>query len=285
MRVVASTGTHRAGEGFRGSIGRRTLVPRPTKATRGDRAERRLDIGVARAREGNMINRRTLRFSVVLLFVGFIFYVVVGLLHPDGPANDHAVVFVEYANSAYWTAVHLGQFAGMAVVIAGLLMLSFALDVRAGGAARVARLGAVSAVVTLGLYGVLQAVDGVALKQAVDAWVSAPPAEEAARFASAETIRWLEWGTRSYETLMFGLTVILLGGAVALTARLPRPLGYVMVLSGLPYIAQSWVLGSEGFPASGTVAILAGYILVLAWIIWLGVAAWRAEESSRASIH
>src|SRR3954451_22574397 len=227
-----------------------------------------------------MIDRRTLRLSTVLVGVGFIFYVLMGLLHPDGPANNHRTVFAEYASSANWTAVHLGQFAGMAVIIAGLLVLYFALDVRAGGAGSVARLGAVSAAVALGLYGVLQAVDGVALKQAVDAWVSAPPAEKAARFASAETIRWLEWGTRSYETLMFGLTVILLGGAVALTARLPRPLGYVMVLSGLPYIAQSWVLGSEGFPASGTVAILAGYVLVLAWIIWLGVAAWRAEESS-----
>jgi hypothetical protein len=56
--------------------------------------------------------------------------------------------------------------------------------------------------VALGLYGVLQAVDGVALKQAVNAWASAPEAEKAARFASAETIRWLEWGTRSYQSFM-----------------------------------------------------------------------------------
>jgi hypothetical protein len=45
------------------------------------------------------------------------------------------VVFAEYAASASWTAVHLGQFGGMAVIIAGLLVLYFALDVRAGGAA------------------------------------------------------------------------------------------------------------------------------------------------------
>jgi hypothetical protein len=77
--------------------------------------------------------------------------------------------------------VHLGQFVGMAVIIAGLLVLYFALDLRAGGAASVARLAAVSAAVALGLYGVLQAVDGVALKQAVDAWASAPDAEKAAR--------------------------------------------------------------------------------------------------------
>ena len=226
-----------------------------------------------------MIDRKTLRLSAVLLVVGFILYVIVGLLHPDGPANNHSVVFAEYASSASWTAVHLGQFAGMAVIIAGLLVLHFALDLRAGGAAWLARLGAVAAAVALGLYGVLQAVDGVALKQAVDAWASAPEADKAARFASAETVRWLEWGTRSYQSFMFGLTLILLGSAVAMTARLPRALGYLMGLSGLAYIAQGWVLGSEGFPATNTVAILAGYVLILAWIIWLAVVAWRTKES------
>jgi hypothetical protein len=229
-----------------------------------------------------MIDRKALRLSAVLLLVGFIFYVVVGLLHPDGPANNHKVVFAEYARSASWTAVHLGQFAGMAVIIAGLLALYFALDVRTGGAAWAARLGAVSAAVALGLYGVLQAVDGVALKQAVDAWASAPAADKAARFASAETIRWLEWGTRSYHSFMFGLALILLGSAVAVTARLPKALGYLMGLSGLAYIVQGWVLGSEGFSGTDTFAILGGYVLILAWIVWLVVAAWQAKESLTA---
>ena len=226
-----------------------------------------------------MIDRKTLRLAATLLVVGFILYVMMGLLHPGGPANNHRVVFAQYARSDSWTAVHLGQFAGMAVIITGLLVLYFALALRAGGAAWVARLGAVSAGVALGVYGVLQAVDGVALKQAVDAWASVPEADMAARFSSAETIRWLEWGTRSYQSFMFGLTVILLGSAVALTARLPRPLGYLMVLSGLAYIVQGWVLGSEGFSATNTSAILTGYVLSLAWIIWLVVVAWRTTES------
>ena len=72
-----------------------------------------------------MIDRETLRLSAVLLVVGFIFYVVVGLLHAGGPANNHPVVFAIYASSASWTAVHLGQFVGMAVIIAGLLVLYF----------------------------------------------------------------------------------------------------------------------------------------------------------------
>jgi Domain of unknown function (DUF4386) len=230
-----------------------------------------------------MVDRKTLRLSAVLLAVGFILSLVAGLLHPGRePANSHRAVFAEYASNASWTAVHLGQFAGMAVIIAGLLVLYFALDVRTGSSAWVARLGAVSAAVALGLYGVLQAVDGVALKQAVDAWAGAPETEKAARFASAETIRWLEWGTRSYQSFMFGLTLILLGSAVALTARLPRPVGYLMGLSGLAYIAQGWVLGSEGFSATNSFATLAGYVLILAWIIWLLVVAWRMKESFKA---
>src|SRR3954469_2621194 len=205
-----------------------------------------------------MIELKTLRLSAVLLVVGFILYVLIGLLHPGRePANNHRAVFAEYASSDNWTAVHLGQFAGMAVIIAGLLVLYLALDLGVGGAAWMARLGAVSAAVSLGLYGVLQAVDGVALKQAVDAWVSAPEAEKAARFAGAEAIRWLEWGTRSYQSFMFGLTLILLGAAVAVTAELPRALGYLMALSGLAYLVQGWVLGTEGFSANNTFPTLA----------------------------
>src|SRR4051812_40312723 len=103
-----------------------------------------------------MIVGRTLRLSAVLLAAGFTLYVVVGLLHPGGPANNHQVVFAEYAGSVGWTAVHLGQFAGMVVVTAGLLVLYFALYAGAGGGVSAARLGAVSAAVALGLYGVLQ---------------------------------------------------------------------------------------------------------------------------------
>ena len=72
---------------------------------------------------------------------------------------------------------------------------------------------------------------------------------------------------------MLGLTLILLGSSVAVTARLPRAIGYLMALSGLAYIVQGWVLGTEGFSGSDSFAILGGYVVILAWIIWLGVVA------------
>jgi hypothetical protein len=105
---------------------------------------------------------------------------------------------------------------------------------------------------TLALYGVLQAVDGVALKQAVNAWASAPDAEKAARFTSAEAIRWLEWGLRSYQNFALGLALLLFAAAVVRTAWVPRSIAYLMGLSGLTYLVgpnfekAAWRTQGEG---------------------------------------
>jgi hypothetical protein len=228
-----------------------------------------------------MIDRTSLRLSATLLLVGQLLYVVITLFHADGDANDHPAVFAEYAASGTWTAVHVGQFACMAVMLAGLLALFFALDAQPGTASWAGRFGVVSAVTTLALYGVVLAVDGVALKQAVNAWASAPDTEKAARFASAEAIRWLEWGTRSYETFTLGLAVLLF--AVVRTAWAPRPIPYLMGLSGLTYLVQGWTAGTEGFSQTHTIAIVLAEILNVAWMTWLLVVAWRMRDSESPS--
>jgi hypothetical protein len=58
-----------------------------------------------------------------LTLVCQVLYVVVTLFHADGPANDHAAVFAEYAASTTWTAIHVGQFACMSIMLAGLFAL------------------------------------------------------------------------------------------------------------------------------------------------------------------
>jgi hypothetical protein len=42
-------------------------------------------------------------------------------------------------------------------------------------------------------------VDGVGLKQAVNAWASAGDGDKAVRFAAAETVRWLEWAVKAIK--------------------------------------------------------------------------------------
>jgi hypothetical protein len=232
-----------------------------------------------------MVDRKSLRLSATLLLIGLVVFEVASLLHPsrENP-NNHTAVFAEYAHSADWTAVHLGQFVGTAVIIAGLLILFFALGVSQGAPCWLGFFGAIAAGVALALYGVLQAVDGVALKQAVDAWASAPAAEKAARFASADAIRWLEWGTHSYQTFMFGLAVVLLALVIVWTARVPRPIGYLMGLSGLAFIVRGWVIGTEGFSVpSLMVPTILGDLLWLAWSIWLLIVAWRMKEAVQAA--
>jgi hypothetical protein len=167
----------------------------------------------------------------------------------------------------------------MAILIAGLLALALALDFEAGAATWLGRLGAASAVVALALEGALQAVDGVANKQADLAWVSAPDAEKAARFASAEAIRWIEWGMRSYQAFALGLALLLFAAAVVRLAAVPRPIGFLMGLSGLVFLAQGWIVGSEGFSQAMSNAIVLAEVLDVVWMIWLFVVAWRMRGS------
>jgi hypothetical protein len=228
------------------------------------------------------IDRASLRLPAVLLLAGQVLYIVITQFHPDGVANDHPAVFAEYAGSGIWTAVHVGQFAATAILLAGLFALFFALDASAGGARWAGRFGAATAAVALALYGVVMAVDGVALKQAVNAWVSAAEPEKAARFASAEAIRWLEWGARSYENFTLGIAVLLFAAAVGGTVGMPRPIAYVMGLSGLAYLAQGWMAGSYGFTPTQDFLIVLTWVLNLVWMIWLAVIAIRAQRKVNA---
>jgi hypothetical protein len=219
-----------------------------------------------------------LRLSATLLLVGQLLYAVVTLFHAGGVANDHPANFAAYAGSGSWTAVHVAQFACTVVMLAGLFALCFALNAPAGLARWASRFGAAAAVAPLALYGGVLAVDGVAPKQAVDAWASAPAAEKAARFATAEALRWLEWGMRSYHNFALGLAVLLFAAAVARTAAIPRPIAYLMGLSGLAYLVQGWVDGVQGFTQTVTTAIVLAEVLNAVWMSWLVVVTWRMRD-------
>jgi hypothetical protein len=234
--------------------------------------------------ENRIYNRRSLRLPATLLLVGQLLYVLVTLFHTGGEANDHHAIFAAYASSGNWTAVHLVQFASIAILLAGLFALFFALDDQDGIAIWMGRFGAASAVAALALYGALQAVDGVANKLTDVAWMSAPEAEQAARFASAEAVRWIEWGMRSYQAFTMGLAVLLFAVAVLRTAWIPRLIGYLMGLTGLTYLAQGWVVGSEGFSQTMSLAIVLAEALGAVWMIWLVVIAWRRNEPTGKSL-
>jgi hypothetical protein len=230
-----------------------------------------------------MADRTLLRLSATLLFISALVSEIAQLLHASG-ANLHQFDFTaSYENSSSWTAVHLGQFVGTAVFLAALLVLFFALGVSQGTPRWLGFFGAIAAGVALALSGVVYAVDGVALKQAADAVASAPAAEKAAHFASWEALRWLEWGTRSYQEFTIGLALVLLATTIVWTARITRPIGYIMGVSGLAFIVQGWVVGTEGFSLTNSVLTNISGLSAIVWIIWLLILAWRMKESVQAA--
>jgi len=223
-----------------------------------------------------------LRLAAALLLAGVLVTAIAGFLHPEGPdANNHQSIFAIYAASQLWTAVHLGQFIGMGSITSGLVVLFFALDARVGVGLWLNRFALLSAGIALALYAVLQAVDGVGLKQAVNAWASAADGDKAMRFDAAETIRWLEWAVRSYHSFVFGLALVMFGLAIVVLRPVSRLIGYLMALSGLCYLAQGWIIGATGFSSANQIPTLLGIGSILAWSIWLFIAALRGKTAAR----
>src|SRR5215204_2992657 len=94
----------------------------------------------------NSTLRQSLRLSATLLLVGQLLYIVITLFHTGGDANNHPAIFAAYAASGSWMADHIGQFAAMAILLAGLFALFFGLDVQNSTARWAGRFGAAAAV-------------------------------------------------------------------------------------------------------------------------------------------
>ena len=99
---------------------------------------------------------------------------------------DNQAVFMEYAQSDSWVVVHFAQWAAALLLSGGLVALYYSIRTKPeAGAGVAARFGFVAAVLTAAAFTMLQAVDGVALKWAVDAWAGAPADQQGAAFAAA----------------------------------------------------------------------------------------------------
>ena len=226
-----------------------------------------------------MINLNSYRFAAVLVLIGEVLVTVIVLyVHPAGGDTIEAT-FRNDAASRYWVAIHLAQFLGMAVLLAGVLAFFFSLKVSAGVRGWIAFFGSVATSLGLALTGVVFAIDGVANKSAVDAWAAAPPAEQPTRLAVAEALRWIEIGAASYLDITLGLALVLLGVIIASTAYVPRLIGYLLVVSGIAFMIVGWLVAARGFTSMGTVPIDVGYGFLFISMIWVLVHGLRAGRT------
>jgi hypothetical protein len=218
---------------------------------------------------------RALSLSAVAAVIGPLFYVAVTLLHPPGVASDHPATFQQYAMSQNWIAIHLVQ---LVCLVAGLVGMT-------GIAASMLRLqekGRLLALVAVGLAAasiptaaVLQAVDGIALKRAVDIWVAEGGTVGSASFAAARAIRWAEEGLNAVLGLTMGLTVILAGAAMVRGTVYPRWMGWVGGAIGIAVLVGSIIVAETGFSPGAQVWVLARNPALWLWTAFAGVLMWR----------
>jgi uncharacterized membrane protein len=238
--------------------------------------------------------RPMLRMGSVAFLAGLVIIIVSTLFHASSEdLMDNPVVFVVYAESDPWVAAHIGQFAGVMLVFAGGFVALFRLLVgsESGTASALAWLGLVTAILVASTFTILQAVDGIALKIAVNTWYAIPTPtspsssaadddaveEKAIAFRVAEGIRWTEIGVNSYNRILQGAVAIIFGVAIAKSALLSRWIGAVGIFAGaVTVIAGIGVayLGFAPLPIVGDVST----VISFAWIAILGIFMWRKTK-------
>lgn len=232
--------------------------------------------------------RPMLRMGSVGFIAGLLITIVSTLFHASShDLTDHPVVFAVYAQSNTWIAAHIGQFAGVMLIFAGGFVALFRLLVysESGTTSALAWLGFAVTIIAASTFAILQAVDGIALKRAVDSWYAIPPAdssssssssseEKAIAFRVAEGIRWTEIGINSINRIIQGGVAIIFGVAIAKSAILSRWIGGLGIFSGAATIVAGVGVAYLGFAPLPVVGDLATFIS-FAWVIILGAFMWR----------
>ena len=225
-----------------------------------------------------------LRVGAVAGLTGLALQVVMDRLHPArADPNDSRAAFTEYAHSGIWTAVHIGQFLGTLLLALALLALARALSRQPGLPGALAVVGAVTAVLLAAVFTVQMAVDGVALRAAIDTWTHAPagPARTSA-FQVAEGVRGLEKGLSGFFHLANGLTLVSLGLSVALGQLYARWLGWVAALAGLAFLAGGWVTAHTGFSPQAGLFLTPALLLLAVFVVGACVSMWRRAGTDLA---
>jgi len=200
--------------------------------------------------------------GVALLIVGT-------YLHPQqADPNEAVAAFAEYAAEQFWVGSHLLQLAGFVLIGATLLLL--ASDLESGSAWQAARIAGGGVVASIALAAGVQAVDGIALKNMVDAWSATPAAHKEAAFYAAFAVRQIEIGLAAAVSIFFGATTIILGAAFLLDRGYPKWIGVTAAAGGALLIVAGLITAHTGFSAVAMTIQMPAMSILLVWLLLVG---------------
>jgi len=216
-------------------------------------------------------DRPLLRIGSVTFLTGLAIFIISSAFHAgrEDPTN-HLRVFAEYANSPPWIAAHIGQFVGDILIFAGGFVALFRLLVQYESMtiSVLAWIGFTTAIIAASTLSILQAVDGIALKRAVDSWIVAPAGEKTAAFRVAEGIRWTEIGINSFYHILQGAVAIVFGIAITHSSIVGRWIGAIGIFAGAATIAAGVQVAYVGF---ADVNVGLGLWAKVIYYIWIGI--------------
>jgi hypothetical protein len=234
------------------------------------------------------LERHMLRMGSIAFLAGVAIFLVSTILHPgrEDPTN-HPLVFAEYAEDELWIASHIGQFAGgMLAFAGGFVSLFWLLHTRSelGIASVLSWMGLATTIAAGSTLAVLQAVDGIALKMAVDSWYAVPAAggeEKAIAFRVAEGIRWIEIAANSLFRILQGSVGVIFGVTILASGILHRWVGALGVFAGVATIILGARVAYVGFATVGSIEDTVSTWTYLAWVVILGIFMWRKTTAKK----
>jgi hypothetical protein len=222
-----------------------------------------------------------LRIGAVAGITGLLLQVAMDQMHPaHSDPNDSKAAFTEYSHYGLWTVVHIGQFLGTLLLGLALLALARSLSRQRGVPGALAVVGAVTTIILVAVFAVQMAVDGVALRSAIDTWAraAAGPGRTSA-FQVANGLRGLEKGLSGFFHLSNGCTLVALGLSIALGHRYPRWLGWTAVVTGVAFLTGGVVTAHSGFSSDAGRVLMPALLLLGIFVIGICVSMWRRAAS------
>ena len=225
--------------------------------------------------------RSLLRTGSIAFLAGAIIAIVSTILHASTEDPDnYLLVFTTYASDESWIAIHIGQFAGVVMVFGGGFVALSRLLVQSESSIvyTLAWIGLGIAIMTASAFAVLQAVDGIGNRLAIDSWIASPSDEKAITFAVAEGVRFIEIGANSYFRILQGTVALIFGIAILKNKLINKWIGGAGVVIGAVTIYAGLEVSYQGFGGL-TTEIGVSMIIYFIWSGILGIFMWKKSTS------